>query len=118
MDERILLNSFKLKENFFLLMRDGVKTIEGRLFSGKFTEMEEAELIRVFNSSNVNEFFFAKIISLRRYQSFEELLIREGMRNVLPGCGNLEDGIKVYREFYSEENEKKSGVIAIEVIVV
>jgi len=43
------------------------------------------------------------------------MLKKEGIENVLPGVKNIEEGVQIYRQFYSEEREKKYGVVAIEV---
>ena len=38
----------------------------------------------------------------------------EGLKKTLPNINSLEEGINIYHEYYSEEDEYKYGVIAIE----
>jgi len=53
-----------------------------------------------------------------------DMLIAEGVKNVLPnielnsGADTLEAAVAVYRQFYSKEDEQKSGVVAIKLRVV
>jgi WD40 repeat protein len=37
----------------------------------------------------------------------------EGLERVLPGVSSLKEGVDVYRQFYTEEDEKVYGVVAI-----
>jgi hypothetical protein len=39
----------------------------------------------------------------------------EGLAKVLPGVESIEEGVQVYRNFYSEEKERMNGVVAIRV---
>ncbi len=56
-----------------------------------------------------------KVTRLTRYPSFYHLLMIEGLDNVLPGIKTIEEGVKIYRRFYSEIFEREHGVIAIEI---
>ncbi|MQL86960.1 hypothetical protein Taro_019490, partial [Colocasia esculenta] len=52
---------------------------------------------------------------VKKYPSFLEMLKAESLTKVLPGVKTIEEGVQVYRNFYTEEKEKKSGVLAISV---
>jgi ASC-1-like (ASCH) protein len=56
-----------------------------------------------------------KVTRVTRYPSFYHLLMTEGLDNVLPGIKTIEEGLKIYKRFYSEEFERQHGVIAIEI---
>jgi hypothetical protein len=43
------------------------------------------------------------------------MLQAEIISNVLPDISSIEEGVKVYRKFYTEEREKSYGVLAISV---
>ena len=53
------------------------------------------------------------VTRVTHYPSFEQMLITEGLENVLPGIKTIEQGIKIYRAFYSETFEKEWGALAI-----
>ncbi|XP_057452761.1 uncharacterized protein LOC130744606 [Lotus japonicus] len=82
-----------------LLPADGLKTIEGRI--------EVGNLI-LFNKSLVFE-----VQGVRRYASFFDMLEAESLEKVLPGVESVEEGVKVYRRFFTGEKERENGVFAI-----
>lgn len=43
------------------------------------------------------------------------MLEAESLKEVLPGVDTTEEGVQVYRRFYSEEKERSNGVLAISV---
>ncbi|MCD6558910.1 MAG: ASCH domain-containing protein [Palaeococcus sp.] len=98
-----------LQEEYLRLIKEGKKRIEGRLYDEKRRRIKEGDII-IFEGK-----LRAKVKALRVYSSFKEMLKKEGIENVLPGVKNIEEGVQIYRQFYSEEREKKYGVVAIEV---
>ncbi|CAL0324059.1 unnamed protein product [Lupinus luteus] len=96
-----------VQEPFFSQLKDGLKTIEGRCASGKYRRIELGNLILV-NKSVVFE-----VQGLRKYPTFSDMLKTESLEKVLPGVESVEEGVKVYRRFYTEEKEQENGVLAI-----
>ncbi|XP_019436532.1 PREDICTED: uncharacterized protein LOC109342923 isoform X1 [Lupinus angustifolius] len=96
-----------VQEPFFSQLKDGLKTIEGRCASGKYRRIELGNLILV-NKSVVFE-----VQGLRKYPTFYDMLEAESLEKVLPGVESVEEGVKVYRRFYTEEKEQENGVLAI-----
>ncbi|KAK9138709.1 hypothetical protein Sjap_009303 [Stephania japonica] len=96
-----------VQEPFFSQLRVGQKTIEGRCAVGDYKRIGPGALL-VFNKCLVLE-----VQDVRRYASFYEMLMTEGLGKVLPGVKKIEEGVQIYRNFYSEEKEKTSGVLAI-----
>ena len=58
------------------------------------------------------------ILKKTYYPSFENYLENEGLRNTLPSIEDPNDGLKIYQTYYSEEDEKIYGVIALELRVI
>uniref|UniRef100_A0A0E0R6R0 ASCH domain-containing protein n=1 Tax=Oryza rufipogon TaxID=4529 RepID=A0A0E0R6R0_ORYRU len=54
-------------------------------------------------------------LAIRKYASFSEMLQAEMISEVLPGISSIEQGVGVYRKFYTEEKESFYGVLAISV---
>ena len=42
------------------------------------------------------------------------MIKKETLKRTLPGVPTIDCGVEVYRQYYSEELEKKFGVLAIE----
>ncbi|RZB62744.1 hypothetical protein D0Y65_039796 [Glycine soja] len=98
---------FHVQEPFFSQLNDGLKTIEGRCATGKYNRIKSGNLI-LFNKSVVFE-----VQGVRRYPTFFAMLEAESLGKVLPGVESSEEGVKVYRRFYTEEKEQANGVLAI-----
>ncbi|WP_010479551.1 ASCH domain-containing protein [Thermococcus zilligii] len=98
-----------LQEEYLRAIAEGRKKIEGRLYDEKRQGIKPGDTI-IFEDR-----LMCVVKDVRVYSSFREMLESEGIENVLPGVGDIEEGVKVYRKFYSEEKERKYGVVAIEV---
>ena len=53
------------------------------------------------------------VTDIKPYSSFVDLFNKVGLDRVLPGIESNEEGVEVYREWYSENQEKKLGVVGI-----
>ncbi|WRX21122.1 hypothetical protein QQP08_013609 [Theobroma cacao] len=60
-----------------------------------------------------NKCLVLEVQDVHRYASFFEMLEAESLAKVLPGVETIDEGIQVYRKFYSEEKEMSNGVLAI-----
>ncbi|KAK9288552.1 hypothetical protein L1049_017011 [Liquidambar formosana] len=78
-----------VQEPFFSELKDGLKTVEGRCAMGEYNRMSTS------------------------YPSFSDLLEAESLARVLPGIKTIEEGVQIYRNFYTEEKERSNGVLAI-----
>ncbi|XP_017975205.1 PREDICTED: uncharacterized protein LOC18602432 [Theobroma cacao] len=96
-----------VQEPFFTQLKDGLKTMEGRCAVGDYNRIASGALI-LFNKCLVLE-----VQDVHRYASFFEMLEAESLAKVLPGVETIDEGIQVYRKFYSEEKEMSNGVLAI-----
>ncbi|KAK4406263.1 hypothetical protein Sango_0632800 [Sesamum angolense] len=93
--------------SLFSQLRDGLKTIEGRCAVCKYKRFQSGHLL-LFNKS-----LTAQVQDVRQYASFHEMLEAEGLSKVLPGVTSIEAGVQIYRRFYSEEEERSNGVLAV-----
>ncbi|XP_028111717.1 uncharacterized protein LOC114310016 isoform X4 [Camellia sinensis] len=86
---------------------DGVKTVEGRCAVGDYNRIVSGALILL------NKCLVLQVQDVCRYASFSEMLEAESLTKVLPGVKAIEEGVEIYRKFYSEEKERSNGVLAI-----
>ncbi|KAJ7947475.1 RNA-binding ASCH domain protein [Quillaja saponaria] len=96
-----------VQESFFSKLKDGLKTVEGRCAVGNYNRIESGNLI-FFNKCVLFE-----VQGIRHYTSFSDMLEAESLQKVLPGVETVEEGVKIYRRFYTEEQEQSNGVLAI-----
>lgn len=96
-----------MKNIHYLNVISGMKTVEGRLNRGKFAKMKKGQTIII------NNVYKTKIAKIAKYKTFKEMLEKETLQAVLPGLYSLDNGVKIYREFYSNIDEWEFGVVAI-----
>lgn len=99
---------------WFELTRLGIKRIEGRLCRGKFAKIKSGDFLCII-SQDEKSTHKTKVLAVRRYKNFRDMLRHETLEKVLPGVDNLGQGVEIYRKYYSAEDEEKYGVVAIEI---
>lgn len=100
-----------LKKEHFDNIKFGKKTSEGRLNVGKWKQMKVGHYIEFENNG---EKIMNKIKDIKKYNSFKEMLEGETIEKTLPGR-TIENGLNdIYYKYYKPEDEKKYGVIAIQ----
>ena len=104
-----------VKEPWFSFICNGDKTIEGRLNKGIFSKFTIGDYVIFQNKNNSCK---TQITNINEYKSFEKYLDSKGLEKTLPSVKTIEAGISVYRQYYSEGDEKKYGVLAIEIKLV
>lgn len=108
----------RLKTDPFERIKSGRKTVELRLYDDKRRLLKVGDEIEFTNLDNAEEKILVSVTALHRFNSFKELY------ESIPLCrhGYDEDKIKVasYKdmyEYYSEEEQRKYGVIGIEFVL-
>jgi ASC-1-like (ASCH) protein len=99
-----------VSQPWFNHILSGQKTIEGRLGKGDFNRMQPHDTI-VWASGPVS--FQTEITHIARYGSFYNYLISEGLNRTLPDIHSIEEGVAIYRKFFTAADERKYGVVAI-----
>lgn len=102
------------QEPYFTFLKNGQKTIEGRLQKGWYQHVQVGDHIHVYNDDETDT-VLTEVVGVRPYRNFEELLRKEPMNKVLPDVSDTESGIEVYKKFYSDAQVIECGVVAIEV---
>ncbi len=100
-----------VKEPWFTFIKEGKKKIEGRLNRGLFQKINKDDIIIWIHGDKKSK---VKITDKRKYDSFKEMIETEKLDKVLPSINTLDDGVKVYRQYFSEHDEITNGVVAIE----
>ncbi len=104
-----------LNEAPFLKIKNGIKTIELRLYDEKRREIHKGDVIEFKNAANTEEAIFCEVMEMHVFDSFDSLY------KSLPllKCGYTEADIDVAHprdmdEYYSREKQEKYGVVGIE----
>ncbi|KAL9256040.1 hypothetical protein AKJ16_DCAP24811 [Drosera capensis] len=95
-----------VQEPFFSQLKDGLKTVEGRCAVGHYCRIESGALL-FFNKCLVLE-----VQEVHHYATFAEMLEAVSLEKILPGVLTIQEGVSIYRRFYTEEMEVSNGVLA------
>ena len=111
----IHIHQMKLHPSPFEMIKCRKKTIELRLYDEKRQRIKPGDEI-IFTNTETGETLHTTVIRLHRFDSFEELY------NALPllECGYTVDDISKahpsdMQQYYSVEEQKKYGVVGIEI---
>ncbi|MFA5086949.1 MAG: ASCH domain-containing protein [Candidatus Paceibacterota bacterium] len=120
--EIILTTPYKVYKNhraepYFTYLKNGEKTIEGRIREGEYQNIGAGDRIVVYNNEETDS-VQVMVKNIRKYSSFKEMLENEQLKKILPDAETVEEGIKIYERFYGPKEEKEFGVVAMEVEVI
>lgn len=105
-------------------IRAGRKTIEGRLAKGKFAEYRLDDVVKLRRDirgkdgvlrDGDSDTLRVKIVGIRRYDTFLEMVQTEGYEKVIPAAQSAEEAAAEYDKYYSIEDQAQHGVLAIEI---
>jgi ASC-1-like (ASCH) protein len=96
---------------WFTYIKNGTKKIEGRKASEKYKNIKYGDIIKFVNNSisGKTESFKAKVVNVWFYKDLTNYLTSEGVSNCLPGITDLNKGIEIYHQWYSDEEIKNGG---------
>ncbi len=102
-------------EPWFSLIREGKKTAEGRLNSPKYAKIKIGDSLLLWSQAYGEEVNITRVVTGRNeYKSFGDMILGEGIENILPGYNDLTAGIAVYHQYYTPELEAKHGAVAFQ----
>jgi ASC-1-like (ASCH) protein len=103
-------------EPWFSLIREGKKTVEGRLNSPKYATIAIGDQLVFWSQSYGKEVSFIRQVTGRvEYPAgFSAMIEGEGLEKILPGYESVTDGVAVYNQYYSPELEAQRGAVAFQ----
>jgi len=96
----------------FTWIKEGKKVVEVRLYDEKRRKVELGDVI-IFKKLNSKEEIKVRVKGLLRFQSFRDLFMFVPKEYLAHEALSLAEQIERMREYYSEEEERKYGVLAI-----
>ena len=102
-----------VSEPWFTLISMGLKSVEGRKNKGRFKEMKIGDIVLWSNNDFAPREVLTKITGKAEYNNFKEYLETEGLDKCLPGIKDIDIGLSVYYKYFTKEDEKEFGVVAI-----
>ncbi|NJL96727.1 ASCH domain-containing protein [Candidatus Gracilibacteria bacterium] len=97
-----------VQEPYLSFIRDGVKTVEGRLNKGKFKEIQVGDVLII---GSIEKKY--KVVGKNIYNTIFRMVIEEGFEKVIPDKQNPTEAAQVYYKFFTKQQEEEFGVVAI-----
>ncbi len=111
------IHTLYVEKAYVPLIREGQKTVEGRLNKEKYQTMKPGDILAFCVKREPSDTTFCKVLRLRTYKTFRAMLEAEGLRSCLPTAETLEEGVAMYHRFADyQKGEKRDGVLAINML--
>lgn len=99
-----------VQEPYLGYILSGKKTVEGRLNKGKFGSLKNGDILMMGSTAKEYE-----VVAVKIYKTFKEMIEKEGVNSVIPDKNSIDDAVGVYYKFYTPDQEKEFGVVAIRI---
>ena len=107
-----MVHELKLNDKAFNNIKNGIKKFELRLYDDKRKNINLRDTIIFHNLNNLDDTISVKVIALLRYPSFKDLFTDIDYRLCGP-ANSLEEKLERIHTFYTAEQEKEFGILAI-----
>ena len=107
------MHTMKVQTKYYQLLKNGIKTIELRLWDEKRRQVQVGDKISFSDLSDPNDTFVAQVVALHRAPSFNQLCDIISPKRA--GFTTKEELMDCLQEFYTPENQQKYGVVGIEI---
>lgn len=97
------MQRFNVREPYFSFIRNGLKTKEGRGGKSRLVlDTEIGEIVQFFDGEKA---FEAAIVDKKSYSTIEEMLRKEGFKDMIPDAESFEAAVAVYKGFNWNESD-------------
>lgn len=116
--ELFMVHEMKLRSVYYDLIKNGTKIYEGRLNDEKRQLIDVGDVIIFKREPELKDSFSTVVKDLIYFDSFEEMAKTLPLKKIGFEKETQEEVVDIYHKFYSIEDEKKYGVVAIKVEVI
>lgn len=108
-------HEMKLEEEYFNYIKKGTKRIEIRLFDEKRRKIKIGDKIIFYKLPDTKEKIEVKVNALLNYDNFSNLINDFSMELLCDKSMSKEKLISILNKFYSDDEQKKYGVLGIKI---
>ena len=107
-----------LDPEIFELVKNGTKNVEARVNDEKRRQIKIGDKIEVLKRPDEIETLWVRVTKLIPYQNFEELAAKYPIERLYSSSFTKEEYLALFPKFYTKEEIKEYGTVAIEFEVV
>jgi ASC-1-like (ASCH) protein len=104
----------KLNDKAFNNIKNGIKKFELRLYDDRRKNINLGDTIIFHNLNNLDDTISVKVLALLRYPSFADFF-KDIDYKLCGTATSLEEKLERVHTFYSSEQEKEHGILAIKI---
>lgn len=112
-----ITHNMKLAEKWFNYVKNGKKTIEGRVLDEKRKLLDVGDFIIFTNNDNQKQTVKTEITLLeeiRKPTSFKEAINEDNYKQLIPSANNIQEAVEVYDNISEyKEGAKEHGILLI-----
>ncbi len=108
-----MIHKMRLQEDPFERIKNGIKTVEFRLYDEKRKQIKIGDQIEFSKLPDMNEKLVVEVLDLYREKSFEILF-----RKLFTDEKEIVEKVNLMYRFYTQEEQDKYGVLGIKIRVV
>ncbi len=102
-----------LQDKYFEAIKEGTKTIEGRLAKQKYRDLHVGDTVTFHN--DLGEETVKRIKAIHIYRTFEEAFSEVDFRDALPGVDNIRESVLIYSKFYTLPEQEEYNILFISI---
>lgn len=103
-----------LHKEVFDIVKDGIKDVEVRLYDEKRQKLKVGDKLIFISRGNNNDQITAVVKKIVYFKDFVEVTKNYEMNRIYLEGTSLDEYLELMNKFYSIEEQKKYGVLAIE----
>jgi|GEM_PF-607762 len=106
----MITHNFHTKEPWFSLIKQGIKTVEGRKATKLFKKIKAGDQIQFTNGTDI---FMAVVEDVRSYPTVEKYLEETTLAKALPGINTMEEALEIHYLWSAKDNINEYGFLGI-----
>lgn len=107
-------HQMKLEHESFVAIKEGRKVIESRLYDEKRQQISIGDEIHFAENNHPENTVHTRVVNLLRYPTFMQLFTSNDSK-LFGGERNQDQLLEQIKQFYSDEDEQKYGVVGIQI---
>ena len=106
-----------INDEYIDYIRREMKLYEGRRYYGNTRNYKVGDVLLMYSSLKKDECVLLRvtIYGIHLFPTFLHALNELPLKEILPNVNNIEDGVKIYHQFVSQETQEKDGVCMIRI---
>ncbi len=116
--ERVM-RCLTMSRKYIHQIRDGEKTVEGRIFKGPVVKYNVGDCVRFYYYTNAKDDVQCVITDKKCFKTFKAMLEDVGFKNCIPKADTLEGAVQMYHKIPRyKERAAEFGVVALSLRVI